>query len=149
MTLFPVIVKAWIQKGNRFLVAKRGSHESHLPGSWTLPGGKVEASGETEHVLETTLQKEILEEVGVNITNDIRLIYDNSFFRSDGVHVINLTFLCVWKSGDAKPLEDTDEIRWLTIAELQSFAPLPDFLKKEILILQTFLKKYYLESIGS
>jgi hypothetical protein len=29
-----------------------------------------------------------------------------------------MTFLCYYKSGEAQPLEDQEEIRWLTLDEL-------------------------------
>ena len=136
-----VAVKAWIEKDNKFLLAKRGLNELHKPNTWSLPGGKVEGKIEEPNILQKTLRREIKEEVGINITDDVELIYNNSFVRTDGAHVVMLTFLCHYKSGEAKPLEDTAEIRWFTIEELERLEGIEDFLKIEIKELMNYLVK--------
>ena len=45
---------------------------------------------------------------------------------------MTLTFLCHWKSGEAKPFEDTAKIEWYFLEELKSLKDPPDFLIKEI-----------------
>lgn len=97
-----VLVKGWVEKDGKFLMAQRGHTEHHEPGSWSLPGGKVENDTERD-ILQSTLKKEIKEEVGLDITNDIELVYNNSFKRIDETHVVNLTFLCHSLNGDAQP----------------------------------------------
>lgn len=125
-------VKAWVMKGDKYLLARRGMEEVHMPGVWSIPGGKVDDDGETVNILQETLKREVLEEVGVEITDDIRLVYNNTFKRSDGASVVGLTFLCHWKSGEAKPLEDTSEVKWFTLDELLVMEGIEDFLKREI-----------------
>jgi ADP-ribose pyrophosphatase YjhB (NUDIX family) len=134
-----VLVKGWIEKNRKFLLAKRSNAELHKPGVWSLPGGKVENEIEP-NILQKTLKKEIKEEVGVEITNDIELVFNNSFERVDGANVVSLTFLCHYKSGEAKPLEDTVEIRWFSIEELKNFTEIEDFLKIEIIELVKYLE---------
>ena len=136
-----VAVKAWIEKDNKFLLAKRGPKELHKPNTWSLPGGKIEDEIEEPNILQKTLRREIKEEVGIEITDDIELIYNNSFIRIDGAHVVILTFLCHYKSGEAKPLEDTAETKWFTIEELKRLVGVEDFLKREISELEKYLKK--------
>ena len=135
-----VAVKAWIKKDNTFLLAKRGPNELHKPNTWSLPGGKVEDEIEEPSILQKTLKREVKEEVGIGITDDIELIYNNSFIRTDGAHVVMLTFLCHHKSGEAKPLEDTAEIKWFSIEELKRLAGIEEFLKIEINELEKYLK---------
>lgn len=135
-----VAVKGWIEKDSKFLLAKRGPNELHKPNKWSLPGGKIEDEVEEPSILQKTLRREIKEEVGIDITDDVELIYNNSFLRVDGAHVVMLTFLCHYKSGEAKPMEDTAEIRWFTIEELKKFNEAEDFLKKEINELENYLK---------
>lgn len=136
-----VLVKGWIEKNGKFLLAKRANTELHKPGAWSLPGGKVESTGEEKNILQKTLKKEIREEVGIEIEDNIEILYNNSFIRVDNAHVVNVTFLCHYKSGEAKPLEDTAEIKWLTIDELKNFGEAEDFLKAEINELDKHLKK--------
>ncbi len=82
------------------------------------------------HVLEQTLKKEILEEVGVVVADDMEFIFNDGFVRVDGTHVISCTFLCKWVSGEARALEDTEKVEWFTIEQLKNFPDAPDFLKR-------------------
>ena len=56
------VVAALIRAGDRFLLTQR-LEDTHLGGLWEFPGGKVE-EGES---LETTLRREIQEELGVKV----------------------------------------------------------------------------------
>lgn len=137
--MFEVLVKAWIKKGNQYLLAQRGASEAHHAGLWSLPGGKVSPEI-NEFVVEKTLKKEILEETGIKVEERVELIYNNSFIKtSDGTWVVNLTFLCFWKSGLTKPLEDTAKIKWFTLQGLKSLKNPPDFLQREIEYLEKYL----------
>lgn len=130
-----VAVKAWVKKGDKYLLARRGMNEVHMPGIWSIPGGKVDECGETVNILQDTLKREVLEEVGLEITDEIDLVFNNIFKRSDGASVVGLTFLCHWKSGEAKPLEDTSEVKWFTLTELLGMEDVEEFLKREIRVL--------------
>ncbi|HRO65807.1 MAG TPA: NUDIX domain-containing protein [Candidatus Dojkabacteria bacterium] len=134
-----VTVKAWVKKGDKYLLARRGMSEVHMPGVWSIPGGKVDDDGETVNILQETLKREVLEEVGVEITDEIDLVYNNSFKRSDGASVVGLTFLCHWKTGEAQPLEEILEVGWFTLDELIDKEDVADFLKREIRALATFV----------
>jgi len=114
----------------------------HKPSTWSLPGGKIESEVEEPDILQKTLKKEIEEEVGVEIDDDIDLVYNNSFERVDGAHVISLTFLCHYKVGEAKPLEDTAQIKWLSVEELKNFSEVEDFFRIEIKELLKYLKEH-------
>lgn len=139
--LHKVIVKAWVEKDGKYLLAQRGSTEKHHAGVWSLPGGNIEQEV-ADSILEKTLKKEIKEEVNVEVKDEMELLYNNGFIKtSDGSHVINLTFLCHWKAGEAKPLEDTTKIKWFTLEELLNFKNPPDFLVKEIEHLVAHLRK--------
>jgi 8-oxo-dGTP diphosphatase len=130
-----VAVKAWVKKGDKYLLARRGMNEVHMPGIWSIPGGKVDECGETVNTLQDTIKREVQEEVGIEITEEIDLVFNNTFKRSDGASVVGLTFLCHWKSGEATPLEDTSEIGWFTLNELLGMEEVEDFLKREIKML--------------
>jgi len=133
-----VLVKAWVKKDHKFLLAQRGNKELHKAGSWSLPGGKVDQKDEPD-VLRKSLKREVQEETGIKISDKIELVYNNSFTRVDGAEVVNLTFLCHWQSGIAKPLEDTAQIQWFSAEELKNFSKAEDFLKTEIKELLKYL----------
>lgn len=134
-----VLVKGWVEKDGKFLLAQRSTKELHKGGSWSLPGGKVEDEVEEAHILENTLRKEIQEEVGLTVDRQMSLIYNNSFVRVDGAHVVGLTFLCKALSGEAEALEDTAAVQWLSLEELKNFSDAEDFLKLEIEHLENYL----------
>ncbi len=129
--LHVVAVTAIIRKENKYLLARRSKNDDQSPGEWSIPGGKVE-KGIKLRPLEETLKKEVMEEVGVEIKDEIKLIYNDSFIRSSGDHVIMLTFLCDWKSGEARPLEDQEEVVWLTKDEIFTMKDIPSYVKERM-----------------
>jgi 8-oxo-dGTP diphosphatase len=135
-----VLVNGWIENGGKFLLSQRALTELQRPGAWSLPGGKVEGGSEETDILQKTLRKEIEEEVGVAVADEMRFICDYSFIRVDGAHVVGLTFLCKYESGEARPLEDTASVKWLSLEELKSIKA-EDFLKREIEELVKYLGK--------
>ncbi|MEI6887002.1 MAG: NUDIX domain-containing protein [bacterium] len=135
-----VLVTAFIRKDNKFLLAKRSFKDSQAGGMWALPGGKVDED-KGPNVIEYTLKRELEEEVGVEIKEQITYIYSSSFVRSSGHSVINLCFLCEWESGEAKPLEDHEDIRWFTLEELINFSELPKYLIGNVESLKKVLSK--------
>ncbi len=121
-----VIVNAVVEKEGKILVSQRSFEEAHEPGKWTIPGGKVDRTeGNVWNILEQTCSREVMEETGVEITDQIELLANNTFIHSSGKHAIALVFLCHWKAGKATALEDTIAIKWITEEELDSleFAP--------------------------
>ena len=133
-----VLVKGWVMKDSKFLIAKRGPNELQEPGAWALPGGKVDDPIEKD-IIENTLKREIKEEVGVDIGEDIKYLHSSSFIRKDNIHVVSLTFLCNWKHGEAEPLDETDEVKWLSIDELKRLEGASDPLQEDIKALVEFL----------
>lgn len=120
--LYSVIVNSVIiNSEGRVLIAQRSPNESHEGGRWSIPGGKIESTGEEHDVLLKNIKKEILEEVGVEIFDDIILVHDNTFTRSNGDDVLALVFLCKYKKGEAKPLEDTIDVRWIEKDEVDNY----------------------------
>ena len=121
-----ILVNGIVVKQHKILIVKRGVKEANQPGKWSIPGGKVEKTkGNIWKIIEKTLVKEIKEEVGIEVKRNLELLTNNTFIRSTGHHVVTLVFLCVWKSGRARPLEDTDATKWINLDELglYNFAP--------------------------
>lgn len=116
--LHVIFTEAWIQKDDTFLLAKRSSKDDQAAGKWSPPWGKVDMEVE-RNIIENTLKREIMEEVGIEISDEIQYFDSWSFIRSSGHHVVGLAFLATYKSGTAEPLEDQDEVRWVTIEEMR------------------------------
>lgn len=59
--------------------------------------------------------------MGIKISANVELLTNNTFIRSDDTHVVALMFLCHYESGEAKPLEDTLDVRWVLENELSDY----------------------------
>lgn len=117
--LHSVLVNGVVFKQDRVLVSRRSWEEKHMPGMWTIPGGKVEqTTGDVFNVIESTLKREVLEETGVVIGDKFEMVTNNTFIReSTGEHVIALVFKCWYSSGEAKPMDDTIDCKWVSVEE--------------------------------
>ncbi|KKQ43508.1 MAG: NUDIX hydrolase [Microgenomates group bacterium GW2011_GWC1_37_8] len=133
-----VAVFAIVQKRDKFLIAKRSSDDPQAGGMWSVPSGKVELL-EGEMVVEETLNKEVMEEVGLEIEDEIIYLGSDGFYRVSGHHVVGLTFLCKWKKGVAKPLEDQEEVKWVTLKEFKQLKNMPDYLTGRFNYLEKYL----------
>lgn len=104
------VAAAIIRRDGKILITRRRS-DVHLAGLWEFPGGKVEP-GES---LEAALQREIREELGI----DIQVL--NEFFSTEFHYPeksVRLYFFdCVITRGEPHPLEAAD-LRWVQKAEL-------------------------------
>ncbi len=120
----------------RCLILKRSESEKVHPGKYCVPGGKLEWSnfditkptrmnGEVidfENSVEELLKREVLEESGIEINDDLKYINSVGFVRPDGIPVILVKFAAKYKSGDVK-LEDgsfTDHA-WVNEDEIKDY----------------------------
>lgn len=63
----------------------------------------------------------------------MKLVTNNSYIKENGQHVVAIVFKCQFKSGEAKPLEDTIDCKWATINEVQAI-DFPPHVKEYILL---------------
>lgn len=114
-----VAINAFIKDSskNKFLVIKRHKNEIAYPGKWAFPGGKTER-GQT---LLDTLKREVLEEVGLEIEDNIKFLKDFTFVRPDDKNVVGLCFEVVAKSNNVKISQDFEDFRWIKPEELLKF----------------------------
>ena len=121
---FVVNVEGAVERDGRYLMIVRGANVSHAPGALSFPGGKVEAADGPDDALESTLRREIREEVGVEVDDEMRYVESHRFDTDDGKQVVGVTFLCRYRSGtpSADPAE-VQAVRWMTPEQVLRDAP--------------------------
>ncbi|MBW4691490.1 MAG: A/G-specific adenine glycosylase [Lyngbya sp. HA4199-MV5] len=105
----------WNNQGQ--ILIDRRRQEGLLGGLWEFPGGKVEA----DETIAACIQREIREELGIEITVGDRLIVVDHAYSHFRV-TLNVHHCC-YVSGEPQAIE-CDEVRWVTLAELDQF-PFP------------------------
>ena len=119
---YRVIINAVVAKGGKILISQRGFKDEHGAGKWSIPGGGLEYTGVVYNALQETAKKEVLEETGVEVEEEMHLIANNTFqHNEDALQVIAIVFLCHYKSGEPKPLEDTADVCWISPEEIDNF----------------------------
>ncbi len=115
---------AVVRRGNKVLLAERS-----LPpgiGKWGFPGGMQEL-GET---LFECAQRELIEETGIMAEPRSVLTAIESIRQDEkGKIMTHFTLVCVlldWHQGEGEPLEDAQQVRWLTPAEAEALDTFPD-----------------------
>lgn len=107
------VTAAVIRSEDKVLISQRHS-DKMLGGLWEFPGGKVEA-GET---LPACLQREILEELGIDILiGECLISFDHAYSH---MRITLHVFHCRPLNGPPRAIEVADW-RWVTLDELRDF----------------------------
>jgi mutator protein MutT len=123
-------------KEGKVFIALRGKKAKNERGKWEIPGGSVEF-GET---LEQALQREIMEEYGIEIELvELLGVYDH-IIADEKQHWVAPSYICKLTKGTPKIMEPEkcDAIGWFTCEEAKKL-PLSLITKNDIKILE---KKY-------
>jgi 8-oxo-dGTP diphosphatase len=136
MKLYLKVVGVAIEHDNKFLIIKRPEGK-HAGGLLAFPGGKVEEIDEQHEwdILKAAAKREILEEVGLDLKDDLKYIISNYFVDSHGVHVIDTIFHCKIEKTDLKinaSAREVPEYYWLTTEEINKAYNSPPWLKKYV-----------------
>lgn len=131
--MFAVNVEGAIHRNGKWLLIRRSEKEEHAGGSLSLVGGQCDIEGFSSDILERTLQREISEEVGCEVSG-LRYVNSSSFVTDSGVNVIDIVFICQHQKGEpfAKSVDEVDEVIWMTTDEILAHKELPDYLKVNI-----------------
>lgn len=127
LPMFVVNTTAFIWHDGRYLMIVRSSAKEIAAGALTPPGGKLEvpsfASGPEYASLERNVRREVLEEVGVEVT-DITYVESHSFegrLQGAPVPVLDAVFLTRYASGEpVAQEEEVDGIEWRTPDEVRA-----------------------------
>ncbi|WP_436931330.1 NUDIX domain-containing protein [Halosimplex halobium] len=111
-----------------FLVIERSAEEDHAAGLLGLPGGKLEPEPGADHALESTVRREIAEEVGVT-AGEVAYVCSGTFETDTGHQCLNVVTRCEYEGGEAR-VRDPEEVaavHWLTLDELRAREDVPAF----------------------
>lgn len=122
---FVVSVTGMIRRRRQYLTVVRSRDDAHAAGALSFPGGRIESDiddlerSSSQDVLESTLRREIWEEVRLEVA-DISYLQSRAFVRDDGHPVVNVVFTCRHRSGRPR-VDSTGEItdcQWLLPEEI-------------------------------
>lgn len=132
--MFIVNVEGAVRRGNKWLVIRRSSKETHAGGTLSLVGGKADEEGHALDILERTVKRELEEEVGIEVLDPVTFVYSSSFVTDDGRPVINVVFLCehVRGSAYAKSADEVEDVLWLSFEDIVSHPDAPPWTKESI-----------------
>lgn len=130
--LHEIAVTAIIVKDGKYLVVRRASTKKRFPGMWVVPGGKLETNDylalpkDTEfywyNVLEKTLEREIKEEVGLEIKNT-KYLTSLATVHEDGTPSLVISCLADYASGEVTLQEsELDQAAWVTLEEAKGYS---------------------------
>jgi 8-oxo-dGTP diphosphatase len=132
--MFVINVEGAILRDGKWLIIERSSKEEHAGGLLSLIGGTVENEGFSKGLLERTLKRELFEEVGITIKDEVTYVRNSSFILPDGREVLDLVYYCEIDSGEPYP-KSTDEVEavyWMSADEILAHPKAPVWLKESI-----------------
>lgn len=119
MKIVYVSIGILINENNEVLIEKNESNPN-FKGLWQFPGGKVE---ENESPIKA-LQRELLEELGINIDLEATETLSFNEYENNDKHYVVLFYIC--KNWENNPLAKINqELQWVSIEHIQQLPSLP------------------------
>lgn len=110
-------VVAIIQKSNKFLLVKRSDYIEAAKGYWCPVSGGIEGN-ETQ---QQALKREVMEEVGLNVTAVKKICEIPSLDNSSLLHFWTTNII----SGKARiTSNEATDIKWVTVEEMKKLSPI-------------------------
>lgn len=122
---------------------ERSKKEHHASGTISMVGGTLEFKKDMQNSLEENLKREIIEEVEIEIENDMEYVESKTFTTNNGQEVLDVVFLCRYKSGEVRAKSDeVADVFWLKTEEIMVHPNTPPWIKQSIRLADELLKKH-------
>jgi 8-oxo-dGTP pyrophosphatase MutT (NUDIX family) len=142
---YVVNVEAAIFHGDTWLMILRSAEEAHAAGTLSFVGGKVERAGIADNILEKTLRREIAEEVGVTVADNIHYVESKSFIADDGLQVVDIVYLCRYDTGEPRALDPAEvaSVEWMTFDAIMAHPKTQVWIKQSLRLAATLKREVY------
>lgn len=123
-----LIVSAIIEKNGSYLFGRKPKDIGPYPNCWLLIGGRAYPEKEG---LKESLKREVKEEANLEITDIQPISFDEDRRHRKGImtHLIFLTYLVKYKSGQEKPGDDIVKLKWVKKSEIKNLELAPPSIK--------------------
>ncbi|MFN7038213.1 MAG: NUDIX domain-containing protein [Alphaproteobacteria bacterium] len=137
------VVECAIEYNNKLLIIKRPLNV-HAAGVLAFPGGKVEEEDLLNRydVLRAAVKREIFEEVGLDLEDQIDYITTNYFVDDYGNNILDSLFYCKLEKTYLNIVASEREVveyYWMGMEEIMNNVNSPDWLKEYVKLIE---KKY-------
>jgi len=127
---FFVNVECAIYKDEKWLMIVRSQKEEHAAGMLSMVGGIVEYSDSESDVLEAAMRREIMEEVGIKVSDQIQYLESKHFTSDNGERVLDIVFMAEYLSGEptAISVDEVESVQWMTMEEIRQHPKTPPWI---------------------
>lgn len=125
---YVVNVDGVVVQDGEYLLVERAANEDHASGQLGFPGGTVEQVPGGDDPIESTVKRELAEEMGIEV-GDVEYVLSSTFEADDGTPCLNVITLCEHVGGTARPREPEEvaAVHWLTRDELANHEDVPPY----------------------
>lgn len=114
-------------KDGKYLVIERNADKYPETGAkWDIVGGRIDKGSS----LLENLRREIMEETGLVMTSEPKLITAQDIIKTDK-HVVRLTYLGE-ADGEVKLSEEHSAYKWISLEEISMLEPMDSYFKEVI-----------------
>ena len=130
---YVVNVDGVVTRDGGHLLIERAADEDHAAGLLGLPGGKLEAPPGSDDALETTVRREIEEEVGLDV-GGVEYVCSGTFEADTGNQCLNVIMACEYTGGTptAAAQAEVAAVHWLSLDELGAHEKVPSFTEEYV-----------------
>ncbi len=119
-------------KDGKYLIVRRSAEKYPEVGpKWDIVGGRINPGAS----LIENLKREVVEETGLDITGEPKLITAQDILRIAGKHIVRLTYIGE-ADGEVSLSDEHDDYKWLSLEDISKLEPMDTYFKE-------VLKKFY------